>query len=54
MRDILVGTVTKWYDTGFPQNNATFYGSYSFDGRNVFADTGYAALDDGPDYDFAT
>ena len=36
------------------QNNATFYGSYSFDGRNiVFADTGYAALDDGPDYDFA-
>ena len=49
-----IGTVTKWYDTGFPQNNATFYGSYSFDGRNiVFADTGYAALDDGPDFDFA-
>ncbi len=49
-----IGTNTKWYDTGFPQNNATFYGSYSFDGRNiVFADTGYAALDDGPDFDFA-
>ena len=49
-----IGTVTKWYDTGFPQNNATFYGSYSFDGRNiVFADTGYAALDDGSDFDFA-
>ena len=49
-----IGTVTKWYDTGFPQNNATFYGNYSFDGRNiVFADTGYAALDDGSDFDFA-
>ena len=49
-----IGTNTKWYDTGFPQNNATFFGSYSFDGRNiVFADTGYAALDDGPDFDFA-
>ncbi len=49
-----IGTNTKWYDTGFPQNNATFFGNYSFDGKNiVFADTGYAALDDGPDYDFA-
>ena len=49
-----IGTNTKWYDTGFPQNNATFFGSYSFDGRNiVFADTGYAGLDDGPDFDFA-
>ena len=47
-------TNTKWYDTGFPQNNATFFGNYSFDGRNiVFADTGYAALDDGSDFDFA-
>lgn len=49
-----IGTITKWYDTGFPQNNATFFGSYSFDGKNiVFADTGYAALDDGSDFDFA-
>jgi len=49
-----IGTNTKWYDTGFPQNNATFFGSYSFNGRDiVFADTGYAALDDGPDFDFA-
>ena len=49
-----IGTNTKWYDTGFPQNNATFFGSYSFDGKNiVFADTGYAILDDGPDFDFA-
>ena len=37
-----------------PQNNATFVGNYSFDTRNiVFADTGYAALDDGSDFDFA-
>jgi len=49
-----IGTNTKWYDTGFPQNNATFFGSYSFNGRDiVFADTGYAGLDDGPDFDFA-
>ena len=49
-----IGTNTKWYDTGFPQNNATFFGAYSFDGKSiVFADTGYAALDDGPDFDFA-
>lgn len=49
-----IGTITKWFDTGFPQNNATFFGSYSFDGKSiVFADGGYAALDDGPDYDFA-
>ena len=49
-----VGTNTIWYDTGFPQNNATFFGNYSFDGRNiVFADTGYAGLDDGPEFDFA-
>jgi len=49
-----IDTTSIWYDTGLPQNNATFYGSYSFDGRNiVFADTGYAALDDGSDFDFA-
>jgi hypothetical protein len=49
-----IGTITKWFDTGFPQNNATFFGTYSFDGKSiVFADGGYAALDDGPEYDFA-
>ena len=49
-----IGTITKWFDTGFPQNNATFFGPYSFDGKSiVFADGGYAALDDGPEYDFA-
>jgi len=49
-----IGTNTIWFDTGFPQNNATFFGSYSFNGRDiVFADTGYAGLDDSVEFDFA-
>jgi len=49
-----IGTTSFWYDTTKPQNNASFFGAYSFDGRNiVFADGGYASLSDSDDFTFA-
>ena len=53
--DVNVGVITSgiWYDLTKPQFNATLFGSNSYDGRRVvFADTGYAGLDDDQNFNF--
>lgn len=53
--DVNVGVITSgiWYDLTKPQFNATLFGSNSYDGRRiVFADTGYAGLDDDQTFNF--
>ena len=53
--DVNVGIITSgiWYDLTRPQFNATLFGSNSYDGRRiVFADTGYAGLDDDQNFNF--
>jgi hypothetical protein len=53
--DVNVGVLTSgiWYDLTKPQFNATLFGSNSYDGRRiVFADTGYAGLDDDQTFNF--
>lgn len=53
--DVNVGVITSgiWYDLTKPQFNATLFASNSYDGRRiVFADTGYAGLDDDQNFNF--